>query len=160
WPAPGHGPMAGWRPPRPPAGGTVPSPAAPPGPAPVPRPEPSRGPMVIPGPTRIPGPARIPGSARPAASLPPDRAQPRAPAWRRGGGGDGRGGPRRGEVLRARQGGEVPRAVEVDQPGVGEDLAEPVRPLAGEQRVVLWPEHSGRHGDPVRRAGHLLGHGG
>ena len=140
---------------------TVPGPAAGSGPGTDPPAGADSGANAgFPGRRWIPGPTRIPGPARPAASPPPDRARARAPARSRVAGGDGRGGHRRGEVLRALQRGEVPRAVEADQPGVGEELAEPVGPLAGEQRVMFRPEHGGRHRDPVRRAGHLLGHGG
>src|SRR6185437_4050718 len=142
WPAPSRGPMAGWRPPpRPPARATVPGPAPAPHPAPIPRPAPIRGPTGIPGPASIPGPMWIRGPARPAASPPPDRSRARAPARSRVTGGDGRGGHRRGEVLRALQRREVARAVEVDEPGVGEELAQPVGPLAGEQRVMFGPQH-------------------
>ena len=70
----------------------------------------------------------------------------------RGGGGHGG-----GEVVRALQGGEVASAVERGQPGVGEEVAQTVRPLRGEQRVVGWPQHGGGHLPPAMAPGQGAG---
>ncbi len=69
------------------------------------------------------------------------------------------GGDRGGEIRRALQRGEMARPGQVNQPGVREELIDPVRPLRREQRVVRGPEHGGRHGDPVRRRGRLFREG-
>ena len=55
-----------------------------------------------------------------------------------------------GEVVRAPQGGEVAGAVERGQPGVGEEVAQPVRPLGREERVVgRRPGHRVRERGPA-----------
>ena len=51
-------------------------------------------------------------------------------------------------------------AVEPGQLGGGEELADPVGPFAGEQRIVFRPQHGSGHGDPAIRRGNLLGQGG
>ena len=43
------------------------------------------------------------------------------------------------------------------QRDVGEEVVEPVAPLAREERVVLGPQHAGRRGDPIGGIRGLLG---
>ena len=66
----------------------------------------------------------------------------------------------RGELARSLERREVTGAVEPGQFGGGEELADPVGPFAGEQRIVFGPQHRGGHRDPVGRVGGPLRQGG
>src|SRR5260370_23273021 len=74
--------------------------------------------------------------------------------------GPDRGDDGRGEGARILQRREVTDAVEPGEFGGGEELADPVGPFAGEQRIVFGPQHRGGYRDPLVRPGYLLGQGG
>ena len=65
-----------------------------------------------------------------------------------------------GDHGRVLQGRVVADAVHEAEPRAAEERVDPVRPLPGEQRVMLGPQHDGRCGEPVLGCGRGLGSGG
>src|SRR5450631_532420 len=111
---------------------------------------------------RPPGPRAVTtsaGTSMPVAVLPPSStvalnlmtSRVRQTRSARYGSDDRRGEPRRGLQRR-----EVADTVEAGQLGDGEELADTVRPLAGEQRIVFRPQDRHGHRDPAIVGGGLL----